>query len=30
MFKRKKKAHVSIELKDYVVRAIVAKGPEPS
>ena len=30
MFKRKKKTHVSIELKDYVLRAIVAKGPEPS
>ncbi|MEK5231268.1 pilus assembly protein PilM [Lysinibacillus sp. FSL K6-0232] len=30
MFKRKKKSHVSIELKDYVLRAIVAKGPEPS
>ncbi|SCX89154.1 MULTISPECIES: pilus assembly protein PilM [unclassified Lysinibacillus] len=30
MFKRKRKSHVSIELKDYVLRAIVAKGPEPS
>jgi len=30
MFRRKKKSHVSIELKDYVLRAIVAKGPEPS
>jgi len=29
MFKRKRKSHVSIELKDYVLRAIVAKGPEP-
>ncbi len=28
MFKRKRKSHVSIELKDYVLRAIVAKGPE--
>ncbi|MFJ7730305.1 type IV pilus biogenesis protein PilM [Lysinibacillus sp. NPDC097231] len=30
MFKRKRKSHVSIELKDYVLRAIMAKGPEPS
>ncbi|KMN40868.1 MULTISPECIES: type IV pilus biogenesis protein PilM [Lysinibacillus] len=30
MFKRKRKSHVSIELKDYVLRAIVAKGPEPN
>lgn len=30
MFKRKRNSHVSIELKDYVLRAIVAKGPEPN
>ena len=29
MFNKKKKTHISIEIKDYVLRAIVAKGPEP-
>ena len=29
MFNKKKKTHISIELKDYVLRAIVAKGPNP-
>ena len=28
MFNKKKKAHISIEIKDYVLRAIVAKGPD--
>lgn len=30
MFKRKKKSYVSLELKDYVLRAIVAEGLDPS
>lgn len=30
MFNKKKKSHISIELKDYVLRAIVAKGPDAS
>ncbi|MGE8034364.1 type IV pilus biogenesis protein PilM [Lysinibacillus sp. NPDC093692] len=30
MFTKKKKSHVSIEIKDYILRAIVAKGPDPS
>ncbi|MEG0258621.1 MAG: pilus assembly protein PilM [Lysinibacillus sp.] len=29
MFNKKKKSHVSIEVKDYVLRAIVAKGADP-
>lgn len=30
MFTKKKKTHISIEIKDYVLRVIVAKGPDPS
>ncbi|OXS75433.1 pilus assembly protein PilM [Lysinibacillus sp. KCTC 33748] len=30
MFTKKKKSHVSIEIKDYILRAIVAKGADPS
>ncbi|WP_427109725.1 type IV pilus biogenesis protein PilM [Lysinibacillus xylanilyticus] len=30
MFTKKKKSHVSIEIKDYMLRAIVAKGADPS
>ncbi|MFC9540945.1 type IV pilus biogenesis protein PilM [Lysinibacillus sp. NPDC056959] len=30
MFIKKKKSHVSIEIKDYILRAIVAKGADPS
>ncbi|MGE7092985.1 type IV pilus biogenesis protein PilM [Lysinibacillus sp. NPDC048646] len=30
MFNKKKNSHVSIEIKDYVVRAIVAKGADPA
>ncbi|KOS69317.1 pilus assembly protein PilM [Lysinibacillus contaminans] len=30
MFNKKKKSHISIEIKDYVLRAIVAKGPDTS
>ena len=30
MFNKKKKTHISIEIKDYVLRAIVAKGPDPA
>ncbi len=30
MFKKKKNSHVSIEIKDYVLRALVAKGADPS
>lgn len=30
MFNKKKKSHISIEIKDYVLRAIVAKGPDSS
>lgn len=30
MFNKKKKAHISMEIKDYVLRAIVAKGSDPA
>lgn len=30
MFNKKNKSHISIEIKDYVLRAIVAKGPDSS
>lgn len=30
MFTKKKKSHVSIEIKDFILRAIVAKGADPS
>lgn len=30
MFTKRKKSHVSIEIKDYILRAIVAKGADPS
>lgn len=29
MFNKKNKSHISIEIKDYILRAIVAKGPNP-